>query len=275
MTRTIITGASGFLGRAVTTRLETLRLPYLAVSRRKGEGLHGITDYSETPYGSVLIHLAEEPNRSIVNALGEAYLKDTASLLRTLLERASIVIYASSGVVYGDEGDKPFRPDASVFPTDIYSRSKVLNEKIVLDAGGTVVRLSNLFGLGMSTSNVISDIDRQLQNTGALIIKDDKPVRDFLSVNAAADAIVLLSQIVCPGILNLGSGMGVSVRELALLALSSVDQLDRDIVVTHPSSRLSVNILDVEETQRFLGWTSGIPPLIALGNFFSRNNFDI
>jgi len=274
MTDIVITGASGFLGRAVRARLATLRLPYVAVSRRNGADLHRVVDYKDTPYGDVLIHLAEEPNRAMVNALGEAYLDHATAVMLTLVKRAGTVIYASSGVVYGEEGNTPFSPYSAVVPTDLYGRSKLQNEAIVLAAGGTVIRLSNLFGIGMSPSNVISDIDRQLPNTGTLKIRDDTPVRDFLSVSAAADAIVLLSQMVCPGILNLGSGVGLSIRTLALLALSSVGQKGRQIVVTHPTARRSVNILDIEETQRRLRWSPGISPLITLGNFFSRTNLD-
>ena len=274
MTDIVITGASGFLGRAVRARLATLGLPCVAVSRRNGADLHRVVDYKDTPDGDVLIHLAEEPNRAMVNAQGEAYLDHATAVMRTLVKRAGTVIYASSGVVYGDEGDTPFSPYAAVVPTDLYGRSKAQNEAIVLAAGGTVIRLSNLFGLGMSPSNVISDIDRQLPNTGTLKIRDDTPVRDFLSVSAAADAIVLLSQMVCPGILNLGSGVGLSIRTLALLALSSVGKESRQIVVTHPTARRSVNILDIEETQRRLRWSPGISPLITLRNFFSRTNLD-
>lgn len=275
MADVVITGASGFLGRAVTARLTSLGLPYIAVSRRREPGFHSVVDYRDTPAGDVLIHLAEEPDRAIVNSLGDAYLDHAAALVHTLAKRAGTLVYASSGVVYGDASDVPFIPDAAVAPTDLYSRSKVQNEALVLAAGGTVLRLSNLFGPGMSSNNVISDIARQLASTGALQVRDDRPVRDFLSVSAAAAAIVLLLQTPCPGILNLGSGIGLSIRELALLALHSVGQQGREIVVRQASARRSVNVLNIAETQRRLGWSPGPSPVLALGDFFSnRINLD-
>ena len=197
-----------------------------------------------------------------------AYLDHAASVVGTLTRRTGTFVYASSGVVYGDASDTPFVHDAKVTPTDLYSRSKVHNEALALAAGGTVLRLSNLFGAGMSPHNVIADIARQLPHTGPLKVRDDMPVRDFLSANAVADAIVMLLQTPCPGILNLGSGVGMSIRELALLALRAVGQQGRDIAVTQPSARRSVNILDIAETQRRLGWSPGSSPVDTLWHFF-------
>lgn len=264
----VVTGASGFLGRAVTARLISMGLSFTAVSRNKGVGLHHVDDYIDTPAADILIHLAEESDRAKANLLGEAYLSQAATVVEKLSERAGVFIYASSGVVYGDAAVKPFCSDASVAPIDIYSRSKICNEALVLSMGGSVLRLSNLFGEGMSPNNVVSEIARQLGRSGALNVRDDSPVRDFLSVNAAADAIALLVQTPLPGIFNIGSGVGVSIRELALLALRSVGQQNREIVATHPSGRSSVNILDISETRRRLGWSPDFTPLDNLENYF-------
>jgi UDP-glucose 4-epimerase len=200
--------------------------------------------------------------------LGEAYLEHAAMVVEILAKRAATFIYASSGVVYGDVGVTPFGTDACVEATDVYSRSKIRNEALALSVGGTVLRLSNLFGVGMSPCNVVSDIAKQLGRPTPLVVRDDGPVRDFLSVNAAANAIGLLVQAPQPGIFNIGSGIGVSIRELALLALRAVGEQSREIVVTHPSGRHSVNILDISDTQRCLGWGATYAPLDDLGNYF-------
>jgi UDP-glucose 4-epimerase len=120
----------------------------------------------------------------------------------------------------------------------------------------------------MSSKNVITDIARQLHHSGPLKVRDDTPVRDFLSVNAVADAIVLLLNAPCQGIFNIGSGVGTSIRELALLALRVVGQQDRKIAVSQPTLRRSVNILDITETRRRLGWSPISSPANTLENFF-------
>jgi len=266
--RIVVTGASGFLARAVIARLTAIGLPCIAVSRRGGPGLHQVADYSDAPAGDVLIHLAEESDRAKANLHGEAYLEHAAMVVEKLSARAPTFIYASSGVVYGDAGALPFGTDACVEATDVYSRSKIRNEALALAAGGTVLRLSNLFGMGMSPRNVVSDIAKQLVQTDPLVVRDDGPVRDFLSVNEAANAIALLAQTPQPGIFNIGSGFGVSIRELALLALRAVKQQNREILVANPAGRRSVNILDISDTKRCLGWGVTYAPLDSLENYF-------
>ena len=266
--RIAVTGASGFLARAVIVRLTAIGLPCIAVSRRRESGLYQVADYTDTPAADILIHLAEESDRAKANLLGEAYLEHAAMVVEKLSERAATFIYASSGVVYGDVGVTPFGTDACVEATDVYSRSKIRNEAMALSVGGTVLRLSNLFGVGMSPCNVVSDIAKQLGGTDPLVVRDDSPVRDFLSVNEAANAIGLLAQTPQPGIFNIGSGLGVSIRELALLALCAVKQQNREIVAANPAVRRSVNILDISDTKRCLGWGATYAPLDSLENYF-------
>ena len=45
-----------------------------------------------------------------------------------------------------------------------YKKIKVVCEKIILRHGGTILRMTNLYGPNMSTVNVFSDIIKQLDN---------------------------------------------------------------------------------------------------------------
>jgi len=219
-----------------------------------------VQDYSQSPVGDVLIHLAEEPDRNRVNSLGEAYIRYASSAVKVLSSRFNQkIIYASSGAVYGDENKNPCKTDMPVVATDVYSKSKLVNERIVLDSGGTVVRLSNLFGDGMSANNVMSDILRQIPGAGPLRVHDDKPVRDYLPVSDAISAFSLLLENNYCGLVNIGSGIGTSVRALAEIFLSLVGQGYREVIATEPSSRPSINILDISETMRILDWTPTSP----------------
>ncbi len=254
MVSVVITGASGFLGRYLTACLASTGLTVFPVSRQPFLGMYHVTDYSKCPDGDVLIHLAEEPDRSKVNRLGESYALASLGVVKTLSSRYQRTIYASSGVVYGDDNECPCKVDMPVGATDVYSHSKLLNEQIVLDSGGGVARLSNLIGNGMALNNVVSDIIRQVPGSGPLCVRDDKPMRDFLPVSDAACALGLMVESKYCGIVNVGSGISTSVRALAELALASAGQEFREIIAIAPSSRRSVNVLDISETTRMLGW---------------------
>jgi UDP-glucose 4-epimerase len=227
--------------------------------------MHQISDYDDTPSADVIIHLAEEPDRAVVNR-SEASFAQQSEVVRLLSLRAGKLIYASSGAVYGDNGRAPFKTDDAVSGYDLYSRLKLANERIELDAGGVVLRLANLYGPGMAPNNVVSDIVRQIPGTGALCIRDDQPVRDFLAVTDAARAFVLATQLSGDGVLNVGSGIGTSTGEVARLALRAADQEHRPIVATGPSGKCSVNVLDVSRTQHRLGWSAAL----SLRDFFSQ-----
>lgn len=255
--RVLVTGASGFLGRHVLARLQQASgLSVIPVSRSATrQGWVSVHDYRNCPEADVLIHLAEEPDRAKVNSEGEAYAEHTAETVRALLSKARIgLIYVSSGVVYGDQGTKPFAVTASTLGIDTYSQSKLANEKWVLDAGGCVVRLSNLIGRGMSPNNVLSDILAQLPGTGPLRVRDDGPIRDYLGVDDAANAIAMLAGEIRSGIVNVGSGVGTSVRQLAGMALAMAGQSEREIVATSPRNAHSYNVLDIAASISTMGW---------------------
>jgi UDP-glucose 4-epimerase len=254
MISVVITGASGFLGRAVVKSLSDIGFRVVAVSRQGGQGLWKVNDYTETPVGDILIHLAEEPDRVKFNNLTERHFAESSNTVRFLSTRFKKIIYASSGLVYGDQGKAPFAVNMPVFPTDNYNKIKLINEQIILDAGGTVVRLSNLFGEGMASNNVVSDIKRQVPGRGKLIVKDCNPVRDFLHVMDAASAFARLATSLFTGIVNVGSGHGTSVRALAELILLVAGQTEREIIASSPSFRHSMNVLDVMDTMRILDW---------------------
>jgi len=255
MSTVVITGASGFVGRYLTAHLKQNGVNVIPVSRGAYPGVVQVDDYTQTPSGDVLIHLAEEPDRAKVNMLDDEAFSKASNLVKHFSGRAGQkIIYASSAVVYGNSNEQPCKVDMPVHPVDKYSELKLVNEKIVLESGGVVIRLSNLFGVGMAGSNVISDILKQIPGSNPIKIRDDQPVCDFLHVSDAVAALGLLIESGYSGILNVGSGIGTSIRTLAEILLSAANQEDRVIMSTQPSHKKSINVLDISETVRILGW---------------------
>lgn len=268
--RVIVTGASGFLGRAVSDRLKRADLDVLGLSRQKINGLMQVADYSESPCGDVLIHLAETNDRGWINNNGGASEQGAARVIHALIDKGyKKVIYASSASIYGDRIPEPRKPDEQVFAVDGYSRIKLYSEEIVLQEGGCVARLANLYGAGMSKTNVLSAILGQLNKVEPLKLNDVTPIRDFLWVNDAANAF--LQMVLCQpiGIFNVGSGVGVQVHELAKLALSYSGQPTRQIDSMKAENN-STLILDISKTIEILNWSpnikleDGIQQLVSL-----------
>ena len=261
MVTVVVTGASGFLGRAVVRALANRSgVRVQAVSRRPMANTVQVDSYAATPGGDVLIFLAEEADRTKVAALGAVYESSVIQTIKDLLGRSyARVIYASSTVLYGDASSRPHTPHDDVYVTDAYTRLKRTAELAVLESSaGIVARLSNVYGPGMSPRNVISTILSQIPASGPLVVTDTAPVRDFLWVDDAAEAFAeLATATTAHGIFNLATGVGTSIGETARLALEIAGDSDREIVATG-CGRESAIIADAERMTRQYGWKARV-----------------
>ena len=252
----IVTGASGFIGDALVQKLkETAGFNVIPVSRRQ---VHSDTclleDYRNTPPGDVLVHLAENPDRVQVNQSGDVELEKSTAVLDSLLQKEyQFVVYCSSAVIYGDRGEGPFKEESPVITNDTYSRLKVINERKVIQAGGSVLRLANVVGPEMAKNNVLSDIISQLGSESLLSVQNGAPVRDFIWVSDVVNAIITLIEKKVSGVFNVGTGIGVSISELAGMVLQAAGEEQRQVSsVAAPTSK-SYNVLDVGKIKS-LGW---------------------
>src|SRR5262245_14856806 len=152
----VVTGASGFIGRALIRALARRGASVIAVTRGDTRGADAtwtkIRDYRETPnpHGATLVHLAEQSNTAQANQRGSVHVAEVCALVAALIEkRFGRIVYASSGQIYRRG------------PADAYITGKREAEKLVLAAAGAVVRLANVYGPGMSSRTLIGDIMRQ------------------------------------------------------------------------------------------------------------------
>jgi nucleoside-diphosphate-sugar epimerase len=253
--RVVITGASGFLGSAVYRYMTAAGVDCIGVSRASLANLHQVTSYAETPEGDCLIHCAETNDRSLANAGGEKLGAEARHTLSHLLSRGyRHIVYASSAILYGDECVTPRSVTDAVMITDTYTRIKRMSELSVLEHGGSVVRLANLFGPGMAATNVLSHVLNQLGRGSTITMHALEPVRDFLWVNDAAGALSMLSEKKISGVFNVGSGQGTSIGELVGIAQQAAGTR-QSVIGLQSGKRPSHLVLDIAATQQQVGWS--------------------
>ena len=262
----MVAGASGFLGRAVVNVLVARGQDVLAVSRKPAAVAAGIRKQQVEAYrdlvpppGAVLIHLAEPNVMSSVESACDAHEKQVRGELEALLARKwEHVVYASSAAVYGDQATHPRDVGETLAPGTVYARAKLKCEDDVIAAGGSVARLSNLYGPGLAKESLIAEMLAQIPGKGALQVRAVEPVRDYLWVEDGARGVADLAMQRVPGTFNFGSGRGVSVGDLGKMLLACAGE-DRAISAAAPARRPSTLVLDVSRTKVKLGWSPQVP----------------
>jgi UDP-glucose 4-epimerase len=267
----VITGASGFLGSVLLKCLKKNGYNCLGVSRKPGEGYLQVYDYSDSPIGDILIHLAEISDRGLANELSATYELDASRTLNSLLSKGySKIIYVSSAALYGDNISEPRTENDLIIVSDTYTRVKMNAEQKVLSQNGIVIRLSNIYGPSMSRNNVFSRILEQLNGPGPLTVMNTNPVRDFLWIDDAVNAMLKMVIQSLSGVFNIGSGIGTSIRSLTQEMLIASNQENREVLSIQRNQRESCIVLDITKSSIELDWSpcvslkEGVARLISL-----------
>lgn len=256
--KVVVTGASGFVGNRVVKELLKRGIETCAVARRPVEFTNSLVvdSYLDTPEGDILIHLAENPNRTQVNEMGDDYAVEASALTKALiLKDFQRIVFASSVVVYGDKSQELCKPMDPVLADDVYSQSKLDCELLIEKHNGVIARMSNLYGIGMSADNVFSKIINQIPCTDEIEVWNDRSVRDFLWIDDAVNALVEIALGKAKGVYNVASGDAVSINELVhmVLTVSGFDKKCK-VTVTKPTNKESSIKLDISDTFNAFGW---------------------
>lgn len=262
----VVTGASGFIGGHLIEHLASIaNIEIIPLTRREIPNIVRVSNYTDAPDGDVLIHLAEDNNLENVAKKGLSYEYAALSTLGVLLtKKYKRIIYMSSSTLYGDKSVTPHVTSDDIFADNPYTRIKSLSERSVLeDPNGMVVRLANVYGPLMSTNNVMSQILKQIPHQGDLVVGDVTPIRDFVWVKDVVEGISMLAlmdlaEIGKPKMYNLGSGVGTSIGDLALLTLELAGQPERRVVSKNQAHIASNIVLDFSNTTNACGWTPRI-----------------
>jgi nucleoside-diphosphate-sugar epimerase len=174
-----VTGASGFIGRALVEALAAAGAPVREVSRQAGRHAAPGVEHARIPgldrdalgaafRGSdVVVHLAGRAHRLAEDAEDPlaAFRRVNVDGTRAVLEAAADagvrrVILASSVKAVGESNEYPWDESTPPEPTDPYGVSKLEAERVALEAGAkgdveaVVVRLPLVYGPG-APANVL------------------------------------------------------------------------------------------------------------------------
>lgn len=226
--RLLITGPSGFIGRHTVAAAAAAGHDVVPWSRDAG-WFDQPRARSAVAGVDAIIHLAGSYLKrdggplTMLDAF-QANVAPTAVLLDAC-GRADVrrVVLASSAAVYNPSAMLVQGETCSTPGRTPYSASKLCAEALVRAHGGISLRLFNVYGPGQNVNNVVHTIARQALDAVPVRILDDRPVRDFVHVADVARALVIAATRPgsLPDAVNIGTGQGTSIRDLAQVILDA------------------------------------------------------
>ena len=105
----------------------------------------------------------------------------------------------------------------------------------------------------MSKKNILSNIIRKLNNEKEIKVNNGFSIRDFIWVDDVIDAIIKVIEIdLNKSIFNVGSGYGISIKEL-INNIQSVYEKYLPVIFENEEGSSSI-ILDINDTKSRLKW---------------------
>ena len=123
----MVTGASGFIGRNLVSKLSQNKNKIIEVSLNNSRKDSFYSRMNELPNTEFIIHLGEQSVRHVVNEIGFEYLKESQNIINKLISLSGKkIIYISSSLVYGDKSKEPCNVSDKLYADDIYLKSKIM-----------------------------------------------------------------------------------------------------------------------------------------------------
>jgi nucleoside-diphosphate-sugar epimerase len=282
-----ITGAGGFIGSALVRRLVRDGVSVRALVGPVGAKTHPLPSNVATIEGEidcmetvaqlvagceVLFHVAGPA--SVVASLeaptefARIHVAGTATALEAS-RRAGVArfVHVSSAEVYGVPERNPVDEAHRLQARSPYAAAKIGAERMVeafrfahgLEA--IILRPFSVYGPRQSAGGVVARVVQQALTADAIELVDLTPRRDFCFVEDVVDAMVLAADRRVAGdapILNVASGVGVTIGELARAAAAAAN---RDLPVRKsrtegPPRRADIHelVADTSRIRATLGW---------------------
>ncbi len=245
--RVLITGAAGFLGSHLCLRLSKAGASVtgadnLSVARPDWASLASQNGFETVPLDirhgeevrrgmaerspEVVFHLAAVANpRACKQDFPLAFDVNVVGL-ENILRHApatSRVVFMSSAAVYGAPERLPIDEGHPRKGSDPYSVTKIIGEDLAgsykrnYGRSVAIVRNFNTFGVGQAGDYIVPQLIRQALTEGRMELWDPSTVRDLMYIDDTIDALVQVAASEDAGPINLGTGRGTTVGDLAAM----------------------------------------------------------
>jgi nucleoside-diphosphate-sugar epimerase len=228
----------------------------------------------------VVIHAAGPPSVQRSFERAEEYVRvhveGTAALLRACrIAKIKRVVYISSAEVYGRPEINPVAESHRLQARSPYAAAKIGAEKMIeahVESFGlraVILRPFSIYGPHFHSDSLLSRVVSTAKS-GCIRVRDLRPVRDYCYVGDLAAAVLQACYIPEEKlqIVNVGSGVGTSVADLAGLVLRSLGLstpiVEERLDLRPGQSEIFELVADITTAQNVLGWLPTVSLLEGL-----------
>lgn len=286
MRNVLVVGSNGFIGKNICRHLQKLGYKIFAADRASKSSHSHFDNYfpfdvTTDNFSSIIndvdsvIYLVstllpQPSNQNIEIDITENLIPVIKLLesIRVAGRQIKVIFSSSGGTVYGDH-DNLIPENSALVPKCSYGILKVTVEhylKLYHDLHGipsVSLRLSNPYGPGQNINKpqgvVGIFLNKILAHENIEIWGDGSVIRDFVHVDDVANAFShALAASNGADIFNIGSGVGLSLKDLLTLMFELTET--KSEIIYQPPRQVDVtcNILDISKAKRFLNWQPNI-----------------
>lgn len=291
--RVLVTGAAGFIGRAVVAALRERDIPVTAVDREPPDpswdaGVTAITgDLAEQ---EVCIAAFETRPRAVVHlAALTSVLRSVDAPMKTFAENVTITqvllelsrgsgvgtfVLASTNAVVGNVGTQTITADLPLRPLTPYGATKAACEMLLSAYSGSyglataALRFTNVYGPGMShkDSFVPRMMRAALAGEGVRVYGDGLQRRDLVYIDDVVAGVLLALENQYDGRAIIGSGNSVSVLDMLEAVRAVTGAAVPADHVDAPPGEMPAVVVDVSGSAENLGYR----PTVTLKDGLAR-----
>ena len=268
MNKILITGASGFIGRALVSKLKVQGRDVVSVDSADGDIANQQTLAKFAPQD--IAHVFHLAGKTFVpdswddpQSFCHTNVQGTINVLEYCRKSRTPLTYVSA-YVYGHPDALPIREDSAIRPSNPYALTKRLAEQACEfyaaehDLQVATIRPFNVYGIGQGANFLIPSIINQVLDSGAkIVVKDLQPKRDYVYLEDLLKALLATLNTNSKGynVYNIGSGVSLSVKE--------VIDVVQDVAGTHKkiicenlvrTNELMDVVADISKAGNDLGW---------------------
>jgi len=263
----LVTGASGFIGKALVAALKESGYDVILFSSTNGDiaepesldkFLHADIWYVFHLAGKTFVPNSWHSPFSFykTNVLG------TLNVLEFCRKTKASLTYVSA-YIYGHTKILPISEDIQIKPSNPYAMTKRLAEETCefyasnYGMGVTTIRPFNVYGIGQPENFLIPLVIKQALSGSKIVVKDLLPKRDFVYLDDLIEALLatLNTHIESYNVINIGSGTSLSVKEV-IDVVQDIAGTNKEIVADSQvrTNELMDVIADISKAKALLGW---------------------